>query len=78
MFGESDGDDKLDFYFLGNGAPDGGQRNTQNFKKGALIFSMLKIKTGAKTKCQFQPASYKFTGFSPKAKNRIIYFQKTN
>lgn len=70
--------DKLDFYFLGDGAPDGGQRNIQKFKKGALLFSLMKIKTGAKTKYEFQPVSFKLARLSPKAKKQPIYFQKTN
>lgn len=72
------GEDKLDFYFLSDGAPDGGQNNTQKFKKGALLFSLVKIKAGATTKYEFQPAAYKFTGFSPKARKQPVYFQKTN
>lgn len=70
--------DKLDFYFLGDGAPDGGRRNAQKFKKGALLFSLMKIKTGAKTKYQFQPVSFKLARLSTKTKNQPIYFQKTN
>lgn len=73
-----DSADKLDFYFLGDAASDDGQRNTQNFKKGALLFSLMKIKTGAKTKYEFQPASFKLARVSPKTKNQTIYFQKTN
>lgn len=72
------GGDKLNFYFLSDVTPDDGQRNTQNFKKGALLFSLMKIKTGAKTKYEFQPASFKLARFSSKAKNQPIYFQKTN
>lgn len=75
---KTSGKDKLDFYFLGDGAPDGGQNNTQKFKKGALLFSLVKIKAGAKTKYEFQPAVYKFTGFSPEARKQPIYFHQTN
>lgn len=75
---KTSGEDKLNFYFLSEGAPDGGQRNAQKFKKGALLFSLVKIKAGAKTKYEFQPSSFKLARFSQKAKNQPIYFQKTN
>lgn len=75
---KADGVDRLDFYFLGNGTPAGGQRNTQKFKKGSLLFSLIKIQIGSKTKYQFQSIDYKLTRFSLKAKKQPIYFQKTN
>lgn len=75
---KADGVDRLNFYFLSAGAPDSGQNNTQRFKKGSLLFSLMKIQIGSKTKYQFQSIDYKLTGFSPRAKKQSIYFQKTN
>lgn len=69
---------KLDFYFQSGGTPDGGTDNPQNFKKGALLFSLMETKVGTKNKYRFQPAEYKLVRLSPKTKNQPIYFQKTN
>ncbi len=69
--------DKVNFYFQSGGVPDGGTDNPQGFKKGALLFTLTEIKVGAKSKYQFQSASYKLTALSLKAKNQSIYFQKT-
>ena len=70
--------DKLSFYFQSGGTPDGGTDNPQNFKKGALLFSLIETKIGAKNKYQFQSADYKPARLSPKTKNQPVYFQKTN
>lgn len=71
---EADG--KLSFYFQNGGTPDGGTDDPQNFKKGALLFTLAEAKGGAKTKYQFQSGDYKLVRLSAKAKNQPVYFQK--
>lgn len=69
---------KLNFYFQSGGTSDGATKNSRNFKKGVLLFNLMKTKVGARNKYQFQPADYKPVRLSPKTKNQPIYFQKTN
>lgn len=67
---------KLDFHFVRGGIPDGGMENPQNFKKNDLLFSLMKIVIGEKTKYLFSPGVYKIELFSNKSKNKPIYFLK--
>lgn len=68
---------KLNFYFQSGSIPEGGRDNPQNFKKGALLFSLMETKVRAKIRYQFEPADYKLARLSPKTKSQPIYFQKS-
>ena len=69
--------DKLNFYFQTGGTPDGGMENPQNFKKGALLFSLEVTKIGAKSKYLFQPVDYNPIWAFLKMKSLPIHFQKS-
>lgn len=71
--------DKVNFYFQSGGIPDDKTDNPQNFKKGVLLFTLMEIKVGAKTKHQFQSGDYKIVRLSPKAKiSRFIFKKQTD
>lgn len=75
---KADGD-RLNFYFLSDSAPDeggSGQRNNQKFKKGALLFSLIRTRVGKSTKYLFEGADFAIKRLSRTKAKEAVYFEK--
>lgn len=65
---------KIEFYYQNLAISD--TENFRKFKKGDLLFSLVKAQTGDVTRYLFQPAAYKITRVSPNKQKAQVYFDK--
>lgn len=66
--------DKIEFHYRKFAAD--GVKNLSRFKKGDLLFTLVKTPVGKTTKYLFQPAAYKISRYDKIKRNLPVYFVK--